>query len=117
VAGGKAPRTAVILGASRAPEIAPLILKAYGLTDREREITQANAVERGRGERVVVVVPGLPKIATDNQATLVKRSRVGKRRQPKKWQIEFMLNVARYRKKMRTSPPHTSVRNAPMNVP
>jgi hypothetical protein len=40
VAGGKAVRKAVIVGAGRAPEIAPLIVEAYGLTDREREITQ-----------------------------------------------------------------------------
>jgi len=37
---GPEARTAVLLEAARAPELAPLIADAYGLTDRERRITE-----------------------------------------------------------------------------
>ena len=35
-----------------------------------------------------------PNVASESQATLVDASSVSKRRRPKKWQIELMLNVA-----------------------
>lgn len=38
--GGDGPRVAILLEAARHPELAPLIADTYGLTDRERRITE-----------------------------------------------------------------------------
>ena len=47
---GPTARTAVILEPARSPELAPLIADAYGLTDRERAVTELVARGHPTGE-------------------------------------------------------------------
>ncbi len=54
---GPQARTSVIIEVARPAEIAPLIVQAYGLTDREREITQL--VLQGRSTREIAKRLGL----------------------------------------------------------
>jgi DNA-binding CsgD family transcriptional regulator len=48
---GPAARVAVLLEAARPPELAPLIAAAYGLTDRERRITEL--IARGHSTNAI----------------------------------------------------------------
>ena len=54
---GAEARVAIILEAARAPELAPLIASAYGLTERERAVTEL--IARGLPTRIIALELGV----------------------------------------------------------
>ena len=66
-----------------------------------------------RGNAWWLLCQASPMEGVASQNTLPEWSSVAKRRLPKKWQIEFTLNVAWWNRKTRAKPPHRAADNAP----